>query len=95
MKPAIEPVIRMRPRIAPAHVVADLVDQVDRAGDVGVDDLARFLKVLVKESAAKAAARVGHQKVDRTSVRRSVKLVDALCGGQVGLHGFDLSATTL
>ena len=44
MKPAIEPVIRMRPCAARAHVAADLLDEIDRAGDVGVDHVPHLVK---------------------------------------------------
>jgi hypothetical protein len=49
VKPAIEPVIRMRPAIRPAHVVADLVNQFDRADDVGIDDATYLGQVLTEE----------------------------------------------
>ena len=65
MKPAIEPVIRIRPSPAVAHVAADLLDEIERAGDVGVDDCAHVVEVLVEEAVAEPAAGIGQQRIDR------------------------------
>src|SRR3954470_16119669 len=71
---------------ARAHVAADLVDQVDRAGDVGVDDAAHLGEVLVEEALAEAAAGVGEERLDRPALRGGVELVYALERREVGLH---------
>jgi hypothetical protein len=41
------------------------LDQVDRAGDVGLNHVPYFIEVLVEETVAEAAAGVGEEGVDR------------------------------
>src|SRR5205085_8836348 len=75
---------------AGAHLAADLLDQVDGAGDVGVDDVAHFVEVLVEESAAEALAGVGEKRLDRAAARRVDELVDAVAAGEIDLERLDL-----
>ena len=39
-----------------AHVASDFLDEVDRAGDVGVDDLQHLVEVLVEKALAQSAS---------------------------------------
>ena len=74
---------------ARAHVAADLLDQVDRAGDVGVDDVAAVVEVLVEEAlprpcpALASSASTGRPPIGR------VERVDALDGREIGLDRLD------
>ena len=92
MKPAIEPVIRILPWPARAHVAADLLDQIDRAGDVGVDDVADLVEILVEKAVAEAAPGICDQEFDRAPVlaARIVELVDAFDRGEVSLDSLEL-----
>jgi hypothetical protein len=74
------------------HVAGDELNQVDRPGDVGVDDVAHVLELLVEEGAAEAVAGVGEQRVDGPALRRGVQLVDAVLRGEVDLDGVDSRA---
>jgi hypothetical protein len=58
MKPAMEPVMRMRPSPR-AHFAANFLDQVERAGDVGVHDAPDQREVLIQKSLAEPAADIG------------------------------------
>ena len=84
--------IRILPAVSAAHVVADLVDQIDGTGHVGLDDVPRLVKILVEESMAQATPGVCEQRIDRSAVGRGIKLIDALGRRQVGLKGFHLTA---
>ena len=91
MKPAIEPVMRIGPS-SRAHVAAARVDQVERAGDVGVDHVPRLAEVLIEERAAEAVPGVGSSSVDRPAAGRREKLVDAFDRREVGLDRLDARA---
>jgi hypothetical protein len=41
-----------------AHIIADLVDQIDGAGDIGINDPTRAVKVLIEESVSEATSRI-------------------------------------
>ena len=70
MKPAIEPVIRILPSPLLAHVACDLVDEIKRAGHIGIDDEADVVPILIEEALAEPAARIGEQSGDRPSADR-------------------------
>jgi hypothetical protein len=53
-----------------AHVAPDLLDQVERAGDVGVDDAARRGKILIEKRFAEAAPGVGQQRTNAAAAER-------------------------
>jgi len=91
MKPAIEPVKRMRP-LPRAHLLADAVDEADRAGDVGVDDVEDVVEVLVEERVAEAVACVGEERVDGGSLHGRDEAPDAFEPREVGLDGVDADA---
>ena len=63
-----------------AHVAPDPPDEVECAGDVGVDHLSPCLRILVEEALAQSGARIGAERVDRTAARldRVVELAHAL-----------------
>ena len=74
----------MRPRPRFPHVLPDL-DEIDGAGDVGVDDAQDVVEVLIEEALAQTAPGVGQQRLHRTSPDQAIKLVDPSNLGQVGL----------
>ena len=74
---------------ARAHVADDLLDQVDGAGDVGIDDAAYIGEILVEEGVAEAAAGVGEQHGDRATADRRDQPVVAFDRREVGLHRLD------
>jgi hypothetical protein len=90
MKPAIEPVIRIRPWPRSFISRATLLQEIDRAGDVGVDDPAHLLEVLVDEGPAKAPPGIGEQRIDRPPARRRQQAVYAVGGGKIGLQRLNL-----
>src|SRR3954449_978296 len=57
------------PLPTPPHVASDFLDEIHRAGDIGIDDLAYFIEVLVEKAFAQAAAGIGEQCVDPTAER--------------------------
>ena len=75
------------PLPTPPHVASDFLDEIHRAGDIGIDDLAYFIEVLFEKAFAQAAAGIGEQCVDRTAERPRfvVKFLDALRGREIGL----------
>ena len=75
-----------------AHVAARPLDEIDRAGDVGVDDVPDLFEILVEKRFAETAAGIGEQRIDRSAVERAVEPVDAFGRGQVGLDRLDLHA---
>jgi hypothetical protein len=65
------------------------VDQVDRAGDVRVDDPARLVPLLIEEAMAEPPARVRKQRCHGPTNSRRAERVDALEGGQIQLQRLD------
>jgi hypothetical protein len=65
------------------------VDEVDRAGDVGIHNVAGFVEILVKKSLAEAAAGVGEESCNRSPIDLAEELVDTLGGGKVSLDDLD------
>jgi hypothetical protein len=80
------------PLPTPPHAASDFLDEIHRAGDIGIDDLAYFIEVLFEKAFAQAAAGIGEQCVDRTAERPRfvVKFLDALRGREIGLDRLDL-----
>ena len=60
MRPAIEPVIRMRPR-AGAHLIADSMNETNRPVDVGVRDAQRRLEILIEKGTTQPTPGVGQR----------------------------------
>ena len=77
-----------------AHVAADFMDQVDRAGDVGVDDVPDRGEILVEKGFAEAAPGIGEERLDRTvqALCRGIKFIDAVERREIGLDRFDRGA---
>ena len=70
----------------------DFLDEVDRAGDVGVDDAQDVVEVLIEKAFAQSAPGIGQQRFDRPFADQCIELVDAFDLGEVGLQGIDLGA---
>jgi hypothetical protein len=68
------------------HVVSDLVDQVDRARDGGIDDSPRLPKILVQERMAKSAPRFCQKDIDLATLRGGIQLVYAFGRRKIGLE---------
>jgi hypothetical protein len=68
------------------------VDEIDSAGDVGIDHPPDPVDILIEEGVAEADASVRKQGIDRTPLCRRIQPVDAIGGRQVGLHRIDFSA---
>ena len=81
--------------LARAHVTADLLDEIDGAGDVGVHDAHDVIEILIEETFAKPSPGVCQERLHGTSANRRVKLVDSLKRGEVGLQCIDLGAHRL
>jgi hypothetical protein len=92
MKPAIEPVMRMRPWPRRPHVSAYLLQQIDRTGNICIDNVAHGIEVLVQETFAKAAPSIRKQCFNRSAANRCIQFVHALNGGQVGFNRIDRGA---
>ena len=56
------------------HVAADLVHQIERAGDVGVDHMPHVVEVLIEERLAEATAGIGEQCLDRPAGNGRIEL---------------------
>jgi hypothetical protein len=83
MKPANEPVIQDAALVPHAHASAQLLEQVDSAGDVGVDDVSHLVEILAEEALAQAVPGVGEQHVHGAPFGGGVKMIDALERGEV------------
>jgi hypothetical protein len=71
------------------------LDEVHRAGDVGVDDPKDVVEVLIEEAFAQSAPGIGQQRINRTPPDHSIELVDAFDLGEVGLQGIDFGSQRL
>ncbi|MDB5091863.1 MAG: Alcohol dehydrogenase GroES domain protein, partial [Mucilaginibacter sp.] len=76
----------------PPHIVPDLVDQVDRATDIGVDNPPCLSKILVQERMAETAPGIRQKGVDLTTLRGGIQLVYTFGRRKIGLKGFDFGA---
>src|SRR3954468_16755818 len=72
-----------------AHPTADLVNEVDRAGDVGIHDVTGFVEILVQKCLAETAAGVGEESCNRAPIDLAEELVGTLYGGKISLHHLD------
>ena len=75
-----------------AHRPADELDQIDRPGDVRVDDVPRVLEVLIEKSVSQPMPGVGEQRVDRPAGCSGPELIDAVGRRQVRFDDGDLGA---
>jgi len=69
-----------------AHAAADALNEPDRAGDVGVDDVLHVVEVLVQEAVAQAVSRVGEERCHGSAFGGGKKRVHAVAGGEVRAH---------
>ncbi len=76
MNPAIDPRDENSSPSACAHVAANFLDEIDRAGDIRLDDALRLFKILVEKAFAESASRVRQQSLNRfiVSLRGADKL---------------------
>ena len=68
------------------------LNQVDGAGDVGVDDVPDVVELLLEEGAAEAVAGVGEQRVDGAAPGRGIELIDAVLGREIDVERVDFGA---
>lgn len=71
-----------------------MMDQVERPGDVGVDDPHDLGKILIEKGLSQTAAGIGEQDLDRSAqpLRDAVELVDTIGAREVGFDRFDCRA---
>src|SRR6185295_10583655 len=67
-----------------------LVNQIDRADDVGVDDVLGFQEVLIEKGLTEPVAGVGEQRIDVAPAKGHIQVIDAVDGRQIDLHSIDL-----
>jgi len=65
------------------------MEEIDRADNIRIDDMTRFLEVLIEKSMAETVARVGKQSFNRSASRRGIEFINALGGGEIDLEGID------
>ncbi len=73
------------------HAAHHVLQQVDGAGDVGLDHVLQRPEVLLQEGPGQAMAGVGHQHIDLAALQRLDQGVHALATGQFGPHGMHLA----
>ena len=86
MKPAIDPVSRMRPcpRLRMARPTS--CTRYTVPGHVGVDHVTHVRKVLIEKRTAQAMARVGEECIDGSACSRSPQPIDAINRRQIGFN---------
>ena len=60
------------------HVIADFVNEIDRARNVGIEDAANVGEVLIEEGLSQPAPGIGEQGVYSPSVEHGVELIHAV-----------------
>ena len=68
------------------------MQQVQRAGDVGVDDVAHVVEVLIEKAFSQPSAGIGEQRIDRAPSHGGINLIDTLQGRQIRLDRIDIGA---
>ncbi len=63
-----------------AHVAPDFLHQVQRPGNVGVDDMAHRYEILVQEPVAQTATGVGEKNRDGPAADGGIQFVDPFDG---------------
>ncbi len=83
--------MRILPQPRGAHVAADLLNEINRASNVGIDDVLGLIKILVEEAFSKASPGVRQKSFDWLviSLRRMDDRVDSLFGCQISSDSFD------
>ena len=67
------------------------LDEVDRAGNVGVDDAQDIIEILIEKTFAQSTPGIGQQRLDWTIANRRIELVDAVDLREFGLQGLDFA----
>ena len=62
----------MRPALSLAHVAPDLLDQIDGAGDIGIDNADDFIEFLIQKAVTKPSAGIRQQGIHLPSLCRGV-----------------------
>jgi hypothetical protein len=70
------------------------MEQLDRSGDIGVDDPPDAVEILIQESATKTDPSVRQQSIDRATLRRGAEAIDPLRRREIRQHCIDLPAKT-
>jgi hypothetical protein len=70
------------------HVLANFLQQVKRSSDIRIDNTAHVVKILIQKASAQTASGIGQQSLDRTSIKRRVKFVDAFNSRKIRLDRF-------
>ena len=65
------------------HLATDLLDQVDRTRDVGIDHVTSLFEILIEKGSAKPVAGIGEQTIHLSSRDGIDQLVDAFDRGQI------------
>ena len=74
------------------HVTSDLLNEIQRAGNIGIDQVMDRIEVLVEESLPEPMPCVGQQGIDRAAVRRRIQAIDPFRRCQIGFDCVDLDA---
>jgi hypothetical protein len=75
-----------------AHIATNLLNEIQRAIDVGIDDIGPGFEILIQEALTEPNACVGEQSINRTAVELCIKFVASFRRCEVSLKGIDLGA---
>jgi hypothetical protein len=91
MKPAIGTGQQDPPFTTGPHMIAYLLNEIDRTGDIGVHHLAHVGEILIEKTLAKTTAGIRHQEIDGPTVGLDAldQSIDALKSRKVSLDGLD------
>jgi hypothetical protein len=89
MKPAMAPVMRIRPW---PRARISFPNQINGSRDVGVHDLSDVEEILIQESMPEPATRAREQGGDRTTADRRTKTIDAFGRRKIRLQRGDRKA---
>ena len=68
------------------HIASDPVNEIQRSGNVGVDDADYFIEVLIEKTSSQPDAGVGKEGIDLSSFGRCIQGLDPLNGGKVSFN---------
>ena len=66
------------------HIIANFVNAIKRAGDVGIDHMPRLIEVLIEEPMSEAVAGISEHCLNRSALGCSVERIDTFDCGKVG-----------
>jgi hypothetical protein len=78
------------PLIARPHLASDALNEIDRPGDVGVDDVPDVIEVLIEKRSAQSVASIGQECVHGPAADHRPEALDTLPRRQVHLDGLDI-----